>query len=416
MKRFFILVSVMLLATGIFGRLDIKDDAVEALMVSKIMYAMSHGDDYHEGLKTLSSRYVDDKKPLRPLTLEMFGNDFVELAEIETDSRKKLMLPLLQDVKKQDAALVSRIQRIEKHFEENVDLQNLLKDYNVVDVDAISPFHAEDPVKTKAMKAKQIKIPDIFNGADYKQNYNDGACMFLSTLAGIMYTNQGRKKVQELLVGQDADHVYFKFYAPLVNRNGYEYYTLAEVAKFEEYVQFVESLKKIVCKVKKTSTTADDFYPKDTENWVHLLMRAYYGLTKIPSIRAYVYSDAKNWTVSPTIALHVPFSISQYSLIVGKKAKTYYENDPLQPHGQLKAMLLSGNYISTGTDYHASVFLIDGNKELLFYDNQVGVAQPVPEFKGKNIQDMTEQEFIDKLFQAVARLGLNPRFDFLYAP
>ena len=411
MKRFFIPASAILFASSIFGRSTITEEAVESLMVAG--YFMDNKD---ESLKDLATRHITDHKPLSSSTIEMLGDVFVTLAEKEPKSQQIMMMPLLQEVKKQDTVLSLRIQRIEKHFEENVGLNNLLKDYDVVDVDSISPFHPEDPIKTAAMKAKQITISDIFNGADYKQDYNDGACMFLSTLAGVMYTDQERKKVQELLVGQDADHVYFKFHAPLINRKGYDHYTKDQVAEFEEYARFVESLKKTVCKVKKSSMTVDDFYPKKTADWVHLLMRAYYGLTKIPSIRAYVYSDAKNWTVSPTIALHVPFSISQYSLIVGKKAKTYYENDPLQPHGQLKAMLLSGNYISTGTDYHASVFLIDGNKELLFYDNQVGVAQPVPEFKGKNIQDMTEQEFIDKLFQAVARLGLNPRFDFLYAP
>lgn len=167
-----------------------------------------------------------------------------------------------------------------------------------------------------------VKVTNVFNPQDYQQDKtrSERVCNFNSMLAGVMRTQYGRGKVQDLIVSQDDTHVCIHFYFPSSDvltkyncflewkKNLQDYiHELNEdpTPDYDEITLQFERIKKnnlfwkkaidasqTVVQVPKHFVTRPDLvrgkgsFPHQSPEWLNLLQQAYMGLTKNNYVRS----------------------------------------------------------------------------------------------------------------------------------
>lgn len=166
-----------------------------------------------------------------------------------------------------------------------------------------------------------VKVTNVFNPEDYQQDKtrNEGVCSFNSMLAGIMWTDYGRRKVQDLIKLQDDTNVYIRFYFPSSDVLTKYDRSLEDMKEVQDYSDrlikapvpnndaITSQLKKLntislfwgkaihasetVVQVPKNFVTRSDLvggkgsFPHQSPEWLNLIQQAYMGLTKNNYIR-----------------------------------------------------------------------------------------------------------------------------------
>ena len=347
----------------------------------------------------------------------------------------------------------------------DADLAEKLDDFKVIDVPSILPGHMQDPLKRELVKKTRIAVPDVFDPREYAQGGGDGACLFLSTLANIMYQEGGRKRLKSLIIGQDKDAVYVHFPAPHIN--------LEEFEDASPFKKFYGDLSHELYRIPRVFVKRSGSYPAQTPPWLYFIERAYHDLITrhielFPHIDKSTASNFREMPLSTIIETSdlkektferrfniltgiemVGLSRSSYDLLgmarnvsweraeedesgrvldhLGGKLREFkngelrfekrkpdgtieeWEDTVLRKEVDLKALLLGSNIIRFGS-YHHSIALLARDSEIKFYNNLAPILGACSRFGIPS--SLTEENLIRLIFDETASRSGHPKAGF----